>query len=174
MSNDRRSQEKLFRLYFGKMLAVCVRYIPDRDSAQDAVHEAFIKVFEKINVFDFKGSFDGWIRRIVVNTAIDKIRKSKNDPFRTDNENDFKLGAEDPIVEKEELDILEIKAEIAMDAIGKLSPSYRAVFNLFVIEDFSHKEIAEKLGISEGTSKSNLSKAKLKLQSLLAHKFVNF
>jgi RNA polymerase sigma-70 factor (ECF subfamily) len=153
------------------MLSVCIRYIPDRDSAQEVLQEGFIKVFDKIGAFDHKGSLEGWVRRIVVNTAIDHIRKSKKDPFRTDQDDDFKLGASDPMVEMEELQLLELKAELAMEAIQQLSPAYRTVFSLYVLEDYSHKEIAEKLGISEGTSKSNLAKAKMNLQRILIEKY---
>jgi RNA polymerase sigma-70 factor (ECF subfamily) len=153
------------------MLSVCIRYIPDRDSAQEVLQEGFIKVFDKIGAFDHKGSLEGWVRRIVVNTAIDHIRKSKKDPFRTDQDDDFKLGASDPMVEMEELQLLELKAELAMEAIHQLSPAYRTVFSLYVLEDYSHKEIAEKLGISEGTSKSNLAKAKMNLQRILIEKY---
>lgn len=173
LRNERRSQEELFKLFYGKMLPVCMRYMPDRDSAQEVLQEGFIKVFEKLGAFDYKGSFEGWIRRIIANTAIDAIRKSKKDPYLTDNDNDFKLGASDPMVEREDLEFTDLKAEIAMEAIQKLSPAYRAVFNLFVLEDYSHKEIAELLGISEGTSKSNLAKAKMNLQKILSEKFMN-
>ena len=150
-----------------------MRYTSDRDSAQEVLQEGFIKVFEKLGAFDYKGSFEGWLRRIVTNTAIDAIRRSKKDPFRTDDDNDFKLGAEDPVIAKEELDLTELKAEVAMQAIQKLSPAYRTVFNLYVLEDYSHKEISELLGISEGTSKSNLAKAKMNLQRMLNEKFTN-
>lgn len=91
----------------------------------------------------------------------------------TDNDEDFKLGAEDPMVIGEEFDALGMKAEMALEAINQLSPAYKAVFNLYVLEDYSHKEIAEILGISEGTSKSNLSKAKVNLQKVLREKFMN-
>jgi RNA polymerase sigma-70 factor (ECF subfamily) len=171
IANNRKCQEQLFKLFYGKMLSVCIRYIPDRDSAQEVLQEGFIKVFDKIGAFDHKGSLEGWIRRIVVNTAIDHIRKSKKDPFRTDQDDDFKLGASDPMVEMEELQLLELKAELAMEAIQQLSPAYRTVFSLYVLEDYSHKEIAEKLGISEGTSKSNLAKAKMNLQRILIEKY---
>ena len=171
IANNRKCQEQLFKLFYGKMLSVCIRYIPDRDSAQEVLQEGFIKVFDKIGAFDHKGSLEGWIRRIVVNTAIDHIRKSKKDPFRTDQDDDFKLGASDPMVEMEELQLLELKAELAMKAIQQLSPAYRTVFSLYVLEDYSHKEIAEKLGISEGTSKSNLAKAKMNLQRILIEKY---
>lgn len=172
LRNERRSQEELFRLYYGKLFPVCLRYTVDKDSAQEILQESFIKIFEKLGAFDYKGSFEGWLRRIVSNTAIDAIRKSKKDPFRTDDDNDFKLGAEDPIIVKEEVDLSELKGEIAMEAIQKLSPAYRTVFNLYVLEDYSHKEIADLLGISEGTSKSNLAKAKMNLQRMLNEKFM--
>jgi RNA polymerase sigma-70 factor (ECF subfamily) len=173
LQNDRRSQEELFRLYYGKMLGVCMRYTADRDSAEEVLQEGFIKIFDKLDAFDYKGSFEGWMRRIMSNTAIDSIRRSKRDPMLTDNDEDFKMGTEDPIVEAEEKEFVGLKAELAMEAIQELSPAYRAVFNLYVMEDYTHKEIAEILGISEGTSKSNLSKAKLNLQKILNEKFMN-
>lgn len=150
-----------------------MRYVSDRDSAQEVLQEGFIKIFEKLEAFDYKGSFEGWIRRIIANTAIDSIRRSKKDPYLTDNDNDFKLGSSDPVEEQEEVEFGEIKAEIAMEAIQQLSPAYRAVFNLYVLEDYSHKEIGEMLGISEGTSKSNLAKAKMNLQKILNERFMN-
>ena len=172
LQNDRRSQEQLFKLFYGKMLPVCIRYVSDRDTAQEVLQEGFIKIFEKLGAFDHKGSFEGWIRRIVANTAIDAIRKSKKDPYRTDNDNDFKIGAEDLMVDREEMETLDLKAQVAMEAVQKLSPAYRAVFNLYVLEEYSHKEIGAILGISEGTSKSNLAKAKMKLQKILSEKFM--
>jgi RNA polymerase sigma-70 factor (ECF subfamily) len=147
--------------------------VSDRDTAQEVLQEGFIKIFEKLGAFDHKGSFEGWIRRIVANTAIDAIRKSKKDPYRTDNDNDFKIGAEDLMVDREEMETLDLKAQVAMEAVQKLSPAYRAVFNLYVLEEYSHKEIGAILGISEGTSKSNLAKAKMNLQKILSEKFMN-
>ncbi|MDB4516548.1 RNA polymerase sigma factor [Crocinitomicaceae bacterium] len=170
---DRRAQEELFKLFYGKMLGVCMRYARDRDSAEEMLQEGFIKIFDKLEAFDNKGSFEGWMRRIVANTAIDQIRKSKKDPILTDNDEDFKLGGENPIIEKEEIESLEIRAELAVEAIQDLSPAYRAVFNLYVMEEYTHKEIAEILGISEGTSKSNLSKAKANLKKALKERFMN-
>lgn len=173
LRNERRAQEEIFKLYYGKMLGVCMRYTIDKDSAQEVVQEGFIKVFEKLGAFDYKGSFEGWIRRIVANTAIDAIRRSKKDPYLTDNDEDFKLGTSDSMIESEDLESSEIKAEMAMEAIQQLSPAYRAVFNLYVLEEYTHKEIAEILGISEGTSKSNLAKAKMNLNKILKEKFMN-
>lgn len=150
-----------------------MRYANDRDTAEEMLQEGFIKVFDKLEGFDYKGSFEGWMRRIVANTAIDHIRKSKKNPLLTDNDEDFKLGAANPVVEKEEEESLEIRAEMAIEAIQELSPAYRAVFNLYVMEEYTHKEIAEILGISEGTSKSNLAKAKMNLQRILKERFMN-
>lgn len=153
------------------MLSVCMRYTADRDSAEEVLQEGFIKIFDKLEAFDYKGSFEGWMRRIMSNTAIDSIRKSKKNPILTDN--DFKMGAENPMIEAEELEFTGIKAELALKAINQLSPAYKAVFNLYVMEEYTHKEIGEILGISEGTSKSNLSKAKLNLQRILKEQFMN-
>ncbi len=173
LRNERRSQEELFKLFYGKMMAVCMRYTSDKDTAQEVLQEGFIKVFDKLDAFDFKGSFEGWIRRIVANTAIDHIRKSKKNPLLSDNDNDFVLGTENPMEEQEEFELSELKGDVAMSAIQQLSPSYRAVFNLYVLEDYTHREIGELLGISEGTSKSNLAKAKMNLQKILSEKFMN-
>lgn len=154
------------------MLAVCLRYIQDRDSAQEVLQEGFIKVFENIKGYDNKGSFEGWVRRIMANCSIDAIRKVRKDTHLSDNVNDFKYIPEDE--DEEDWDITTLKAEVAMEAIQQLSPAYRAVFNLYVLEEYTHKEIAEKLGISEGTSKSNLAKAKMNLQHYLKQKFIQF
>ena len=172
LRQNRKSQEQLFKLYYGKMLAVSMRYTNDNDTSQEIVQTSFIKVFDKLSSFDNKGSFEGWIKRIVINTAIDFIRKSKKDPFLSENDYDFKDEIIHPMEEKEQLEILDIKAEIILEAMQKLSPAYRTVFNLYVLEDFSHKEIAEKLGISEGSSKSNLSKARANIQKLIESKLI--
>lgn len=166
-----RYQKKLFEMFYGKMMGVCMRYSRDQDQAQDIVQTGFIKIFKKIEVYNFKGSLEGWIRRIMVNTAIDHIRKNKRDPFSI--EDDARIedveGEDFFAYEKEEE--TKIKADVAMKAISKLSPAYRTVFNMYVIEGFTHKEIAEYLGVSEGTSKSNLAKAKQKLREELSLKF---
>ncbi|MFM6947180.1 MAG: RNA polymerase sigma factor [Flavobacteriales bacterium] len=171
LRGERRAQERLFQTYYGKMLGVCMRYLSDRDSAQEILQISFLKVFDKLEFFDFTGSLEGWIRRIVTNTAIDHLRKAKKNPFLSDQDNDFVAQSADPMVEAEHTELLELKGQVAIEAIGKLSPAYRAVFNLYVIEDHTHKEIAEILGISEGTSKSNLAKAKMNLQRLLKEQF---
>lgn len=171
--NDRRSQEALFKKYYGKMLGVCLRYTKDRDTAEDVLQDGFIKVFDKLEKYDFKGSFEGWLRRIFSNTSIDRIRKTKKDPMLSDKDEDFKLGSFDPVEQEEAEQLTSLKGSIAIQAIQKLSPAYQTVFNLYVMEEYTHKEIAEILNISEGTSKSNLSKAKLNLQKILNTKFAN-
>lgn len=172
LKGDRRSQERLFKMYYGKMMAVCMRYISERDSAQEVLQISFLKVFDKLEYFDFSGSLEGWIRRIVSNSAIDHLRKAKKNPFLSDQDNDFKSLSTDPMLENELLEQTQQKAKLAHEAIAKLSPAYRTVFNLYVMEELSHKEIASLLGISEGTSKSNLAKAKMNLQRLLKDDFI--
>lgn len=171
LRNDRRAQEQLFKLYYGKLIVVALRYISDRDTAEEVLQNGFIKIFEKLDGYDSKGSFDGWVRRIVSNTAIDHIRRTKKDPLLSGEDTDFVNDVEDPMVEMENNESLTLRGELALEAVQQLTPAYRTVFNLFVIENFSHKEIAEKLGITEGTSKSNLAKAKINLKALLSKKF---
>nr|WP_319399709.1 RNA polymerase sigma factor [uncultured Carboxylicivirga sp.] len=151
-NNKRRAQQQLYEMFAPKMLGVCMRYCKGRDEAEDCLQEGFIKVFSKIHLFGFKGSFEGWIRRIVVNTVIEHFRKKQPEvlvdefPTITDEEEDVYI----PIVNQTEL--------LAM--IQELPPKYRLVFNMYAIEGFSHQEIAEEMGISIGTSKSNLSRAR--------------
>lgn len=171
VKQDRVAQEHLFKLLYGKMLGVALRYTNDRDHAEEVVQESFIKIFEKLEHFDFRGSFEGWARRIVVNASIDAIRKRKRQPFSTEEE--FLFNAEYNEQEHSlDEELATIKAEHAMKAIQQLSSAYRTVFNLYVIENYSHKEIAEILDISEGTSKSNLAKAKQNLRKILKEKFI--
>jgi RNA polymerase sigma-70 factor (ECF subfamily) len=155
------------------MMSVCLRYIKDRDSAQEVLQDGFIKVFDKLDLFDFRGSIEGWMRRIFSNTAIDAIRRAKRNPFLSENDNDFKDPGVNQMEEKEDLVTLQLSYQLAMDSVNQLSPAYRTVFNLYVFEEYSHKEIAEILGISEGTSKSNLAKARMNLQKMLVKKNVH-
>ena len=155
------------------MMGVCLRYIKDQDSAQEVLQEGFIKIFDKLDAFNYQGSFEGWMRRIMANSAIDTIRKSKKDPMLFDDDSQFSSNSENLMEEREELEERELKAEVALNAIHELSPVYKMVFNLFVIEDYSHKEIAEMLNISEGTSKSNLAKAKANLSKIVTKKLTN-
>ncbi len=172
IENKRKSQARLFELYFGKMMAVCIRYHRNPDDAQEVLQLGFIKVFEKLEAFDYTGSFEGWMRRIFVNTAIDVIRKSKNSPILKERDEEFVFDSVNPMLEEEEMDLSSLKASLAMEAVEQLSPAYRTVFTLYVIEEYTHREIGELLGISEGTSKSNLAKAKMNLQKVLKEKYI--
>ena len=113
------------------------------------------------------------MRRIFANLCIDVIRKNKKNPFLSDEDEDFVHQSENTMEDEEELEIHSLKASIAKEAINELSPAYKTVFNLYVIEEYTHKEIAEMLGVSEGTSKSNLAKAKKNLQQILQKRFMN-
>ena len=154
------SQRKLYNLLSDKMFALCLRYTKDEDEAKDFMQDGFIKVFKNLKQFKFSGSFEGWVRRIIINTIIEHFR-SKKMRFSAmnivDYSDDFKL---DSVVD-------ELSAQDILKIVRALSPQYRTVFNLYAIEGYSHKEIAEKLGISEGTSKSNLSRARSILQKKL-------
>lgn len=162
-SGDRKAQEKLYRLFYGTMLPVCMRYAKDTELAKDLLQDAFIKVFSKIKSYDGAGSLEGWIRRIVVNNAIDEFRKKKNHFFLVESiEN-----VSDVEEEEDDTEEVQFKASQVIEALQELTPAYRAIFNLYVFEEMTHAEIADKVGISIGTSKSNLSKAKRNLKNIL-------
>lgn len=166
VKQDRASQKRLYEQFYGKMLGVCMRYARDRDEAKDMVHEGFIKVFSAIRSYAGKGSFEGWIRRIVVNTAVDHLRKNKQEYMIVSTVRAMESGNQADEIEEEDL-LSQISKEDILAAVQLLSPAYRTVFNLYVIEEYTHKEIADMLNISEGTSKSNLSKARYQLQKTL-------
>jgi RNA polymerase sigma factor (sigma-70 family) len=153
-------QETLYRMYSPKMFGVCLRYSGHQEDAQDILQEGFIKVFRNLEKFRREGSFEGWMRRIFVNTAIEHYRKSINlYPVSESQEN----NVEDK--EWNAFDKLALKDLVKL--IQTLSPGYRTVFNLYVVEGYTHREIAEMMGISEGTSKSQLARAKAILQNLI-------
>jgi RNA polymerase sigma-70 factor (ECF subfamily) len=150
-------QKELYRRYAGKMLVVCMRYARHRMEAEDILQEAFIKIFDNISRFQFKGSFEGWIRRIIVNTAIKNYRRMS---FKRE-----LIGNEDHDTEFTQPDAVEnMSEEELLNLIETLPDGYRIVFNLYAIEGFSHKEISEMLNIQEGTSRSQLVKARKMLQ----------
>jgi RNA polymerase sigma factor (sigma-70 family) len=157
---DRKMQHELYNRFAPKMYGVCLRYAANAEGAEDILQEGFIKIFNKISSYRGEGSFEGWIRRIFVNTAIEHFRKKTYlQPITETEENTVEgkyLSVLDSLAEK---DIIQL--------VQQLSPGYRTVFNMYVVEGYSHKQIAEMLGISEGTSKSQLSRAKLILQDLV-------
>lgn len=140
------------------------------DSAKDLLQEAFIKVFKNIDRYKHDGSFEGWVRRIVVNNAIDAFRRKKHDLVVPENDYMITNASVDP-VEFEEDDDQVLNPKDVIAAMEHLSPAYRMVFNLYIMEDYQHKEIAEQLGISVGTSKSNLAKAKANMRKILRNQY---
>lgn len=166
IESDRKSQQTFYKAFYGKMLSVCMRYADNREEAKDMLHDGFIKVFASLNDFEFKGSLEGWIRKIVTNTAIDTVRKKKNFIVELEENRNYDHFFDDNLETKEQQEFVTLKAETMMLLIQKLSPMYRTVFNLYVFEDLSHKEIAEQLNINIGTSKSNYAKAKKNLIKL--------
>jgi RNA polymerase sigma-70 factor (ECF subfamily) len=174
LKNDRRCQQKIYEQFYGKMLGVCMRYANDLDSGKDLVQEGFIKLFANLEKYKSDGSFEGWVRRIFVNNAIDSFRRKKHQEIVP--ENDFKiLNLADDKDEHEFLDEKEetIKPKDVIAAMQQLSPAYQMVFNLYVMENYAHQEIADELGISVGTSKSNLAKARMNMRKLLKKQFAD-
>jgi RNA polymerase sigma factor (sigma-70 family) len=168
--NDRSSQHKIYELYYGKMLGVCLRYAKNMDDAKDIVQDGFIKIFKKIHLYKANGSFEGWLKTLFVNTALDIYRKKKRGLNIVDNS-----LIEDQAIEIEDNnDLLDsykgLSVGDVVEAMQNLSPAYRTVFNLYVMEGLTHKEIAEELEINIGTSKSNYAKAKLNIRKLLQNK----
>ncbi|PRZ00642.1 RNA polymerase sigma factor [Marinilabilia salmonicolor] len=159
---ERSAQKALYELFAPKMLGVCMRYASNRETAEDFLQDGFIRVFDNIEKFRFKGSFEGWMRRVIVNMIIESFRKRKIETELTDNfpDGDGEVpgeGIEDQVPSLGEL----------LGLIQQLPERYRMVFNLYVLEERTHEQIAEELGISVGTSKSNLSRARKWLQERL-------
>lgn len=160
-ANNENAQKTLFDRYSRIMTGVCMRYADSYEEAQDIVQDAFIKIFKKIETFSGKGSLEGWIRRIMINTALDYLRSIKNERFHVNVDDvDFLLQKKDVIVES-------LQAKDLLKIIRTLPVGYKTVFNLYAIEGFSHKEIAKQLNISENTSKSQYSRARSLLQKKL-------
>lgn len=154
---DRNSQELLYRKFGNKMYSVCLVYANDRDEAKDILQEGFIKVFTSIKKYNGDGSLGGWIRRIIVNTAIDYYRKTLKEQKNEEIENAGNIEMN--------FDVLEgMQAKELMELVRKLPEGARLVFNLYVVEGYNHKEIAEMLNINIGTSKSQFARAKSILQ----------
>ncbi|MBI3234727.1 MAG: sigma-70 family RNA polymerase sigma factor [Bacteroidetes bacterium] len=158
-------QEKLYKMFCGKMMGVCLRYMRSREEAEDILQEGFIKVFDKIKSFRNDGPIEAWIRRIIVNTAINQINRNKWHLASEDIDHihDFELTSPETISDK-------LNANDLLKIIDKLPDGYKMVFNMFAIEGYGHKEIGEMLGISESTSKTQFLKAKKYIRELLEDK----
>jgi len=156
LANNPVAQKELYKRYAPKMFGVCLRYAMDRDQAADLLQEGFIKVFDKLASFKKEGSFEGWIRRIMVNTALEHYRKRNHLYVISIDDVDII----DETNEEEEDLLFQLEITEVVKIMQQLSPGYRMVLNLYAMEGFSHKEIANHLGISEGTSKSQLARAR--------------
>ncbi|AHM58974.1 sigma-70 family RNA polymerase sigma factor [Flammeovirgaceae bacterium 311] len=161
LEKDRKYQEQLYRKYSRKMYAICQGYARDKDMAQDILQDSFVKVFLKISTFEKGNSLEGWIRRVVTNTAIDYFRQSRklNNFIELEEAHSERLS--DDSINKA------INVEEILYFLRKLPEGARIIFNLYAIEGYTHKEIADRLSISEGTSKSQYSRAKSILQGYL-------
>ena len=160
---ERNAQKRLYETFSSKMYALCCRYVKDSMEAEDVLVTAFTKILDRIDQYKGEGSFEGWIRRVVVNEALTYLRRNRSMYIETeleaaDREPDYQLISD------------HLEAEDLLNMIQELPAGYRIVFNLYSIDGYSHKEIADQLKISENTSKSQLSRARVFLQKLLAER----
>ena len=156
--NDRKAQSEVYQLFSGKLFGLCLKYSKNYAEAQDNLQDGFITIFDKIGQYTHKGSFEGWMKRIVINTALQKYRTKSMLSLVTEE------IPEEIVVE---IDEETVSLEYLLSIIQQLPDRYRMVFNLYVLDGYSHKEISKKLTITEGTSKSNLSRARLILKDKL-------
>jgi RNA polymerase sigma factor (sigma-70 family) len=165
IAGKREAQFELYNKYASSMLAVCFRYARNRDEAEDLLQEGFLRVFQKITSFRREGSFEGWMKRIMINNALNQIKKNRKTPFLED----IELINETQIVDTDGASgLLEpVPADVLLEMIRSLPEGYRIVFTLYVMEDYSHREIATELKISENTSKTQLLKARRVLKTKL-------
>ncbi len=164
-SGDRRSQKAIYDLLSHKMFAVCLRYMGDREAAEDILQDGFVTLFSKLDSFSGTGSFEGWARRIFVNTALMSLRKKDALKNTEDLDAAWSISTPDPSA------IQKIGHEELLKMVSALPTGFRTVFNMYVIEGYSHKEIAEALGISETTSRSQLQRARVLLQSKIKDRY---
>lgn len=150
-NNDRKAQKEIYQLFAGKLFSICLKYSKNKQEAQDNFQDGFIVIFDKIGQFNFKGSFEGWLKRVMINTVLLKYRKK----------NVLNIVTEDiPDEVIVDVDDNEISLDFLLNLINELPDRYRLVFNLYALDGYSHKEISEMLLIAEGTSKSNLARAR--------------
>jgi RNA polymerase sigma factor (sigma-70 family) len=163
---ERSAQKRLYEAFSSKMYTLCCRYVKDSMEAEDVLVTAFTKILDRIDQYKGEGSFEGWIRRVVVNEALTYLRRNRSMYVETE------LEAADRDPDYQQISD-HLEAEDLMNMIQELPSGYRIVFNLYAIDGYSHKEIAEQLNISENTSKSQLSRARVFLQKLLAERDAN-
>lgn len=163
IGGNRKSQKELYDMYAPKMFAICLRYTKNQMDAEDTLQEGFVKLYNNLHRFRGEGSFDGWVRRIFVNTAIEHIRKKNLNVTNGE-------GLENTIADKRKSALDNLYEKDIIKTSMNLSEGYRTVFNLYAVEGFSHKEIANHLGITESTSKSQFSRAKAILRNVITNK----
>ncbi|MFD2100250.1 RNA polymerase sigma factor [Flagellimonas iocasae] len=161
---ERRAQAELYRRYSGILFGMCLKYSKNKTEAEDNLHDSFMTIFSKIDQYSFQGSFEGWIKRITVNTVLQKYRKEQHLNVVSEN-----IG-EEAEVDTEGTDI---SLSTLLGYIQELPNKYRLTFNLYVLDGYSHKEISEMLGTSTGTSKSNLARAKMILREKIEKEKIN-
>lgn len=162
IGGDRKSQKDLYNIYSPKMFAVCLRYAKNQMDAEDILQEGFVKLFNNLHRFRGEGSFEGWVRRIFVNTAIEHIRKK--------NLNTSVNEAIDQVADRHRTALDSLYEKDLIKSTNTLSDGYRTVFKMYAVDGYSHKEIAQELGITESTSKSQFSRAKAILRNMLSLK----
>ncbi len=168
--NDR-AQNRLFERFSKQMMAVCLRYGSDYDEAQDMFQDGFIKVFQKLHMYNGKGPLGAWIRRTMVNNALDHLRRNKRKKDSVSLfEVEFKMESED-VVDPFEDEETKISRDRILELVRQMPTGYRTVFNLYVVEEYSHKEIADQLGITESTSKTQYRKAKAYMRKLINQEY---
>lgn len=151
-----KSRELLYRTFAPKMFGVCLQYSRDYTEAEDTLQDGFIKVFQNIKSYGFNGSFEGWIRRIMVNTALEKYRKNRK-LYMVDQ-------VDDVVDDSEDLGSPQLPMDLLLKMVQELPDRYRMVFNLYVMDGYTHQQISREMGISDGTSKSNLARARMILK----------
>lgn len=173
LNGNEKAQKRLFEKYSGQMMAVCLRYGADHQEAEDMFQDGFIKVFQKLEKYNGKGALGAWIRRTMANNALDQIRKNKRENDHVSQyEVEFKLENEDR-VEPFDDDQPKLTNDRLTTLIQEMPPGYRTVFNMYVVEEYSHKEIADQMGISESTSKTQYRKAKAYMRNLIEEELKN-
>ena len=160
----REAQAELYRKYSGILFGMCLKYSKNKTEAEDNLHDSFVTIFNKIDQYHFKGSFEGWIKRITVNTVLQKYRKEQHLNVVSENYGDHME------VDTEQVDV---SLSTLLGYIQELPNKYRLTFNLYVLDGYSHKEISEMLGTSTGTSKSNLARAKMILREKIEKENIN-
>lgn len=167
LNGNEKAQKRLFEKYSGQMMAVCLRYGGDHQEAEDMFQDGFIKVFQKLEKYNGKGPLGAWIRRTIANNALDQLRKNKRENDHVSQyEVEFKLENQDRVEPFDE-DQPKLSNARLTTLIQEMPPGYRTVFNMYVVEEYSHKEIAEQMGISESTSKTQYRKAKAYMRNLI-------